>query len=61
LFVDYDHAGNLMTRSSRTGYVQMVNISVISWHSKIQDLVVGTTFASESVAAKVAMEANQAL
>jgi preprotein translocase subunit Sss1 len=61
LFVDSDHAGNLMTRRSRTGYVQMVNMSVINWHSKIQGSVEGATFGSEFVAAKVAMEANRAL
>jgi hypothetical protein len=58
LYVDSDHAGDLMTRRSRTGYVQMVNMSVINWHSKIQGLVEGATFGSEFVAAKVAMEAN---
>jgi hypothetical protein len=61
LFVDSDHAGNLMSRRSRTGYVQMSNMPVINWHSKIQGLVEGTTFGSEFVAAKVAMEANRAL
>jgi hypothetical protein len=31
LFVDSDHAGGMMTRRSRTGYVQMVNFAPIAW------------------------------
>jgi hypothetical protein len=47
LFDDSDHAGNLMTRRSQIGYVQMVNILVINWHLKIQGLIEDATFGSE--------------
>jgi hypothetical protein len=60
-FVDSDHAGNLVTRRLRTGYVQMVNMAIINWHSKKQGSVEGSTFGSEFVAAKAATEANRAL
>jgi hypothetical protein len=56
-----DHAGNLMTRQSRTGFLQMANTAVLNWHSKIQCWIEGATLGSEFVAAKVAMEANRAL
>jgi len=61
LYVDSDHAGNLVTRRSRTGYIQMINMSVINWYSKKQGSVEGATFGSEFVAAKTAVEANRAL
>jgi Reverse transcriptase (RNA-dependent DNA polymerase) len=60
-FVDSDHAGNLVTRRSRTGYIQMVNMSIVHWLSKKQGSVEGSTFGSEFVAAKAATEANRAL
>jgi hypothetical protein len=60
-YVDSDHAGNLVTRRSRTGYVQMVNMAIVNWHSKKQGSVEGSTFGSEFVAAKAATEANRAL
>jgi hypothetical protein len=61
LFVDSDHAGNLVTRRSRTGFIQMVNMAIVNVHSKTQGSVEGSTFGSEFVAAKAAMEANRAL
>jgi len=60
-YVDSDHAGNLVTRRSRTGYVQMINMSVINWFSKKQGSVECASFGSEFVAAKTAVEANRAL
>ena len=60
-FVDADHAGNLLTRRSRTGYIQMINMSIINWFSKKQGSIEGSTFGSEFVALKTAMEANRAL
>ena len=60
-FVDADHAGNLVTRRSRSGYVQLVNMSVVNWYSKKQGSVEGASFGSEFVAAKTAVEANRAL
>ena len=60
-FVDADHAGNMLTRRSRTGYVQMINTSVVNWFSKKQGSIETSTFGSEFVALKTAMEANRGL
>jgi hypothetical protein len=61
VYVDSDHAGDQVTRRSRTGFIQMVNMATIAWHSKKQGTVEGATFGSEFVALKTAMEANRAL
>jgi hypothetical protein len=61
VYVDSDHAGDQVTRRSRTGFIQMVNMAPISWFSKKQGSVEGATFGSEFVAMKTAMEANRAL
>jgi Reverse transcriptase (RNA-dependent DNA polymerase) len=61
MFVDSDHAGNMITRRSRTGFVQMINNAVINWYSKKQGSVESSTFGSEFVALKTAMEANRGL
>ena len=61
MFVDSDHAGDQLTRRSRTGFVQMVNMSPIAWYSKKQGSIEGSTFGSEFVALKTGMEANRAL
>jgi hypothetical protein len=57
-YVDSDHVGNLLTRRSRTGYVQMANMAIINWHSKKQGSVEGSSFGRKFVAAKAATEAN---
>ena len=46
LFVDADHAGNMVTRRSRTGYVQIINTSVVNWFSKKQGSIETSTFGS---------------
>jgi hypothetical protein len=61
LFVDSDHAGDMMTRRSRTGFVQMANMAPIAWYSKKQGSVEAATFGSEFVALKTGMEANRSL
>ena len=61
LIVDADHAGNMLTRRSRTGYVQMINNLVVNWFSKKQGSIETSTFGSEFVALKTAMEANRGL
>lgn len=60
-YVDSDHAGDKLTRRSRTGFIQMVNMSPITWYSKKQGSIEGATFGSEFVALKTAVEANRAL
>jgi hypothetical protein len=61
IYVDADHAGNMVTRRSRTGYVQFVNNAVVNWFSKKQGSIKTSTFGSEFVALKTAMEANRGL
>lgn len=61
IFVDSDHAGDKMTRRSRSGYIQFVNMSPIAWYSKKQGSVETSTFGSEFVALKTGVEANRAL
>ena len=48
-FVDAKHAGNLVTRRSRTGILIFVMKSPIVWYSKRQNTVETSTFGSEFV------------
>jgi hypothetical protein len=61
VYVDSDHAGDQVTRRSRTGFIQLVNMATIAWYSKKQGSIEGATFGSEFVALKTAMEANRAM
>ena len=56
LFVDSDHAGDKVTRRSRTGYVVFLQNSPITWFSKKQSSVETSTFGSEFMAMKTATE-----
>ena len=58
IYVDSDHAGDQLTRRSRTGFIQMVKMATIAWHSKKQGSIEGATFGSEFVAMKTALEAT---
>ena len=60
-FVDADHAGNLLTRRSHTGILIFLNNSPISWYSKRQNTVESSTFASELIALRIAVEQLEAL
>ena len=60
-FVDADHAGNLLTRRSHTGILIFFNNSPISWYSKRQNTVESSTFASELIALRIAVEQLEAL
>jgi hypothetical protein len=51
----------MVTRRSRTGFIQMINMSVVNWLSKKQGSIESSTFGSEFVALKIAMEANRGL
>ena len=55
-FVDADHAGCRVTRRSQTGVIIMVNRAPILWYSKRQNTVETSTFGSEYVALKTAVE-----
>jgi hypothetical protein len=60
-FVDADHAGDRVTRRSRTGVLIYINCSPIMWFSKRQNSVETSTFGSEFVALKIATEMIQGL
>jgi hypothetical protein len=55
-FVDADHAGNLVTRRSHTGILIFLNLALIDWFSKRQNTVESSTFSSEFIALKIAVE-----
>jgi hypothetical protein len=55
-FVNADHAGNLVTRRSHTGIVSFLNSAPIVWYSKKQNTVKSSTFGSEFVALRTAVE-----
>jgi hypothetical protein len=50
IFVDADHAGDKMTRRSRTGVLLYLNLAPIQWFSKKQNSVETLTFGSEFAA-----------
>jgi hypothetical protein len=56
VFVDADHAGDLLTRHSRTGFLVFLNGAPIYWRSKKQTSCETSTFGSEFVAMKQATE-----
>ena len=60
-FVDADHASNKVTRKSQTGILIFINRAPISWYSKRQNTVESSTFGSEFIAMKTAVEMLQGL
>jgi hypothetical protein len=61
VFVDADHAGDKMTRRSRTGVLIYLNRSPIQWYSKKQNSVETSTFGSEFSALRTAVELTKAM
>jgi hypothetical protein len=61
VFVDADHAGNRVTRRSHTGILIYLNAAPILWYSKAQATVETSTFGSEFVAMRIAVEMIEAL
>jgi hypothetical protein len=59
--VDADHAGNMVTRRSRTGYIQFDNRTVVNWFSEKQGSIETLKFGSEIIALKTAMETCKGL
>ena len=55
------HAGDKLTRRSRTGFVIYLNIALIAWYSKKQSTVETSVFGAEFVAMKQGMEALHGL
>jgi hypothetical protein len=60
-FVDADHVGNLVTRHSQSGILLFVNRAPIIWYSKRQNTVKTSTFGSEFVALRIAVELIESL
>ena len=56
LFVDSDHAGDKVTRRSRTGFFIFPNVAPVAWDSKKQNAIETSVFGAEFVAMKVGME-----
>jgi hypothetical protein len=56
VYVDSDHAGDKVTRRSRTGYIIFLNSAPIDWFSKKQNTIESSSFGSEFVALKTVME-----
>ena len=56
VYVDADHAHDLVTRRSITGIVLMLNNTPVRWVSKRQKTVESSTYGSELVAARIATE-----
>ena len=60
-FVDADHAGCQVTRRSHSGVILFVNRAPITWFSKRQNTVETSTFGSEFVAMRIAVELIEGL
>ena len=60
-YVDSDHAGDKLTRRSRTGFLIYLNLSPIDWVSKKQLTVETSVFGAEFVALKHCNERLRAL
>jgi hypothetical protein len=56
VFVDADHARDKVTRRSVTGIVLLINNTPLVWISKRQKTVESSTYGSELVAARVAID-----
>ena len=56
VFVDADHAGDNLTRRSRSGFIVFLNNAPIYWSSKKQSTCETSTYGSELVAMKQAAE-----
>jgi hypothetical protein len=60
-FVDSDHAGDKVTRRSRTGVLVFLNRAPIVWYSKKQNSIETSSFGSEFTAMKVGVEISEGL
>jgi hypothetical protein len=56
IYVDASHACDLLTRRSVTGILLCVNLTPSKWYSKRQNTVETSTYGSELVAARIAIE-----
>ena len=60
-FVDSDHVGDKVTRRSQTGILIFVNRAPILWYSKRQNTMETSTFRSEFITMKTAVEQVESL
>jgi hypothetical protein len=56
VYLDADHAHDLVTRRSITGILVMLNNTPIRWISKCQKTMEKSTYGSELVASRIAVE-----
>jgi hypothetical protein len=56
VFIEADHAGDVVTRRSRTGVLVYLNRAPILWYSKKQNSVETSTFGLEYIALKTGIE-----
>ena len=56
MFVDSDHAGDKVSRRSRTGYVIWANSSIVDWLSKKQATIEASVFGAEFCAMRHGIE-----
>ena len=56
MFVDSCHAGDNIDRHSRTGFLILMNMAMINWHTKNQATVEGAVFGTKFVAMKQGVE-----
>ena len=61
VFVDADHASNRTTRRSHTGIIIFGNMAPLMWYSKRQNTVETSTFGSEIIALRIAIELVEGL
>jgi hypothetical protein len=61
VFIDADHAGDEVTRRSRTGFIVYINNAPVYWYSKRQGSVESSTYQAEFTAMKEAAEYVRAL
>jgi len=56
VYVDASHGSDLVTRRSVTGILLCVNKTPVKWYSKRQNTVESSTYGSELVASRIAIE-----
>jgi len=61
MMVDSDHAGDKITRRSRSGYMIFVNMALVQWLSQKQSTVESAVFGAEFVAMKQGVECLRGL
>lgn len=61
MYVDADHAGDKVTRRSRTGYFIFLNSAPINWLSKKQSRIETSVFGAEFIAMKQGVETLRGL